>query len=722
MKYSLIFVPFSMLSASFATHAVEFDDIPELQEEAVYYLSPTRLKQSPHDIPASVSRITSETIESLQIQTIPEVFRYVAGMVSGDASGNQPRVHYHGTNGLIPRRMQVLIDGIAVYRPSYAEVTWPALPISVGDIDVIEVTRSPSAATHGANSMMAVINIKTKTPLKGDKFKAQLTGGSHDISDIDLAGSGAISEGLRYRLSLSGRQDAGYDTNFLGEERRDDLEAKRINASLNWAPDDKTNLRTFVAYSDVFTELEFRDSNQQEFPDFTTESLFFGAEFDHAFSANHALKLRYSNTEVEHKIDWVTCVPTAFLSQNLYELDRLNRDYTRAIVAQQYPTGGTAEEDALRDAFFGEMAALGQNALSPTCGRINEDGIEQKQDIEIEDTLIVSDAIRLVFGAGLMEQSLDSQTYLKGKKSVTGKRIFGNMEYRFSDLVFNIGGMIEDEDNRTTEPEFSPRLGINYRYSDRTSLRFIYSKAIRTSDILEDDLDWTYFARDLTPAYPLDGSTERNFYLSNVSSGEIESEEIVATEVSLYTHNFISLNTCKLDYVTDFKIFRNRLTNLVSEKLQYFDWYPTNDGWVDLKGFEFEGDVKLSEFSDGGLLESLSIHFNYAYIDNDTEEFYEKSLHADHLGALYLLGEFKNGFTAFASYYGNSAVAEESFDGFEFGAGKKFTLAGGEINIKGKAVYLPDRFNKFVVSEAFSVENNYDDNTALFLTINYRYK
>lgn len=722
MKYLLIVVSLSTLLASFATYAVEFDEIPELNEEEVYYLSPTRLKQSPRDIPASVSRITSETIESLQIQTIPEVFRYVAGMISGNASGNQPRVNYHGTNGLIPRRMQVLIDGIAVYRPSYAEVTWPALPISVGDIDVIEVTRSPSAATYGANSMMAVINIKTKSPLQGDKFKAQATGGSHDTTDIDIAGSGAFADSLRYRLSLSGRQDSGYDKNFLGEERRDDLEAKRINGTLNWAPKANSNFRTFIAYSDIFTELEFRDSNQLEFPDFTTESLFVGAEFDHAFSANHAIKLRYSNTSVEHKIDWVTCVPTAFLSQNLYELDRLNRDYTRAIVAQQYPTGGTVEEDALRDAFFGEMAALGQNALSPTCGRINEDGTEEKQDIEIEDTLIVNDSLRFVFGAGVMEQSLDSETYLKGKESVTGKRIFGNMEYRISDFVFNIGGMLEDEDNRTAEPELSPRLGVNYRFTDHTSLRLIYSKAIRTPDILEGDMDWTYFARELTPAYPLDGSTERNFYLSNISSGDIKTEEIVAREVSIYTHNFISFGDFKLDYVSDFKIFSNRLTNLVSEKLQYFDWYPTNDGWVDLNGFEFEADLKLSEFTDNGVLESISMHFNYAYIDNDTEEVYEKSLHADHVGALYLIGEFRNGFDAFASYYGNSDVAGESFDGFEFGAGKTFTLGAGELNVKGKAVYLTDRFNKFVVSETFSVENNYDDNTAFYLTVNYRYK
>lgn len=715
-------MPLSTLLASFATFGVDFDEIPDLNEEDVYYLSPTRLKQSPHDIPASVSRIDSETIESLQIQTIPEVFRYVAGMISGNASGNQPRVNYHGTNGLIPRRMQVLIDGIAVYRPSYAEVTWPALPISVGDIDVIEVTRSPSAATYGANSMMAVVNIKTKSPLKGDTFKAQIAGGNHETAEIDLAGSGALSESLRYRLSLSGRRDAGYDTNILGGERRDDLEAKRFNGSVNWAPSDNTNFRTFFAYSDTFTELEFRDSNQLEFPDFNTDSLFIGVEFDHAFSTNHAIKSRYSYTNVEQKKDWISCVPTAYLSQNLYELDRLNRDYSRAIVEQQYPTGGTTEEDALRDAFFGEIAVLEQNALNPMCGRVNEDGTEEKQDIEIEDTLIVSDSLRLVFGAGLMEQSLDSETYLKGKKSVTGKRFFGNTEYRISDFVLNIGWMLEDEEHRTTEPELSPRLGINYRFSDHNSLRLIYSKAIRTPDILEDDMDWTYIARELNPAYPLDGSTERKVYVSNISTGDIKSEEIVAREVSFYTHNFISFSRFKLDYVYDFKIFRNSLSNLVSEKLQYFDWYPTNDGWVDLNGFEFEADLKLSEIADGNVLESLSMHFNYAYIDNNTDEFYEKSLHADHVGALYLIGQFKNGFSAFASYYGNSDVVGESFDGFEFGAGKMFKLGAGELNIKGKAVYLPDRFNKFVVSETFSVENNYDDNAAYYLTINYRYK
>jgi len=71
----------------------------------------------------------------------------------------------------MPRRMQVLLDGISVYRPSYADVSWWTLPISIND--VVEVTRPPSAASYGANSMMAVINIKTKDPYDVNRLGAQ---------------------------------------------------------------------------------------------------------------------------------------------------------------------------------------------------------------------------------------------------------------------------------------------------------------------------------------------------------------------------------------------------------------------------------------------------------------------------------------------------------------------------------------------------------------------
>ena len=60
--------------------------------------------------------------------------------------------------------MNVMIDGLSVYRPGLARVDWAEIPVAIDDIERIEITRGPNSATYGANSMMAIVNILTKHP------------------------------------------------------------------------------------------------------------------------------------------------------------------------------------------------------------------------------------------------------------------------------------------------------------------------------------------------------------------------------------------------------------------------------------------------------------------------------------------------------------------------------------------------------------------------------
>ncbi|MFC1336812.1 MAG: TonB-dependent receptor [gamma proteobacterium symbiont of Clathrolucina costata] len=586
------YLTLSLLCAySSCSYGLDFD---ELEGEEVY-ISPTRLKQSPHDIPASVSRITQETIRDLQISSIPELLKYVAGMLSGNASGNQPRINYHGTNGLVPRRMQILLDGISVYRPSYAEVNWPTLPISIHDVDVVEVTRSPSAASYGANSMMAVINIKTKDPYDVSKLGAIGRVGGQGTQSGDIYASGEFSDSARYRISVSTDGNDGYDKNFVGEERRDGTSAKRIDGKIAYNLNPDTKGEFFFGYSDVLTELEYRDSGQTTFPDITTKSLFLMSDIRHSFSVKHDLKFKAYYTHVEQDVSWNTCYPTIFFSNNLRQLYLQNPAYAQALVNQQFPTGGSASDDALRDAVLAELATLGASALDPMCGWANEDGIERKVDFEIEDTLIVSDNLRVVSGLGIMRQSLNSETFIGGEVAVNSYRAFGNAEYRWKDFVFNAGGVVEDEKGHLDKPAFSPRLGANYRVNDDTTVRMIYSKAVRTPDILEHDRNWNYFIRDLDPAYPLDGRQDAYFFVSAPADGNLDGEEIIARELSLYTSKISTLRSGTYSQTYDLKYFHNSLSKLVSEKLQFFDYHPTNGGEVTLQGFEVDANFSWKD-------------------------------------------------------------------------------------------------------------------------------
>lgn len=695
----------------------ELDELDNSQ----LYVSPTRLKQNKYDTPVSVTRISKETIRTLQIRSLPEVFKYVAGMISSYASGNQPRISYHGTNGLVPRRMQVLINGMSVYRSGYAEVVWSTLPISINDIEAVEITRSPSAAAYGANSMMAVINIKTREPIDVSTFEVYQVLGSHGTQETNIHTGGELGDKGTYRVSYSESADEGFDKNFLEDDRHDGTDKKSLNGVFNYELNNSTKISSFFGYSDVLTELEFRAQSQQSFPDIDTRSIYFLGDISHVFENSKELTISVAYDEVIQKLSFDVCYPLALFSYNLRKLQLQNSNYASTLVNMGYPTGGSASDNALRDAYLAEIASLGPQAAQPWCGSTNENSAEGKYSLEAQLTSIVSEDFRYVLGGSLSQYWFDSETYLQGESSSDQLNAFGNMELRINDLLINIGGMIEYEPSYLDDPALSPRIGMNYRINPYTSLRAVVSKGVRTPDVLEYDGNWSYVISDTTTPHPVDGSTSRYFYYNSTADGSIESEEILAREVSLFSSFNHQLSWTRAEGSFDLKYFNDSLKKLVSQKLQLYDYNPDNSGWVRLNGIEVDGNLVLKNLTVSDTIQDIQLHGNYAYIDNDTNSFYETTLHATHSGAAYAIANFKSGWFGSMAYYGNSSINGQSFDGFEFGLGKTNRVAGGKFTVKGKLVYLPDTKNSFTSSESFSVQNNYDDSASVYLTLGYTY-
>lgn len=435
------FIGFFVVVPCAAFAQIELDEY----DPSPLVISPTRLKQSQHDTPASVSRISKEVIHDLQLTTLDEVLKYVAGMISSNASGNQPRINYHGTNGLVPRRMQVLIDGVSVYRSGYAEVVWPTLPISVDDIEIVEVTRSPSAAAYGTNSMMAVINIKTKDPLSVSKFEVRSTLGGQGTRKFGVSSGGEFSDKARYRLSITGYQDDGYDENFAGLERHDGTKSIFANGKVDYLIDDDTRIDAFLGISNASTDLEFRDSNQTSFPDIDTKSMYAIGTLYQAFEPGDELKFKASYVSAEQEVEWGVCYPTILFSDNLRSLQLQNPDYVEQLLQSNFPSGGTASDDMLRNGFLSDLALLGSEALDPWCGTTNENTKEGRYGLETEFTSIVNDYLRYVVGGSVYRNWIESKTFVNGKGSTNQYSLFGNAEMRFGKFVFNVGGMLEHE-------------------------------------------------------------------------------------------------------------------------------------------------------------------------------------------------------------------------------------------------------------------------------------
>ncbi len=173
-------------------------------------ITPARLRQSLSDVPGSVSIITGEMLRQYGIRSVPEALRLVPGMAVTHANGADYRVNYHGTNMLSPRRMNVLIDGISVYRPAFSEVIWSQLPVAVEDIDRIEVTRGPNSASYGPNSMLAVVNIITRHPNDLERGYGAVAVGTQHSSEITARAAFSVGPSSVSVTAQAYRTD-GYD-------------------------------------------------------------------------------------------------------------------------------------------------------------------------------------------------------------------------------------------------------------------------------------------------------------------------------------------------------------------------------------------------------------------------------------------------------------------------------------------------------------------------------
>lgn len=666
-------------------------------------LTPTRLQQRLADVPASVTVISQDTIQRLGLRTVAEILRLVPGMIVGQAAGNEYRISYHGTNGLIPRRMQVLVDGMPVYHTGYAEISWVTLPVAVDDISRIEVTRSPSAASYGANSFLAVINIITRHPddARGVTVKGHV--GSLSTADGFISYSNRVGD-TAYKVSLAHQEDAGFDTNFRDEERRDGTRINRIGIRAVSELDDQTTIDFQAALSHASLQSEFADSGQVTFPDKRLdENHLVGTWTRHLDSHKPQVK-GYARSAAQNR-SWRSCYPTILFSQELRDLQAANPDYVTAILAGRLPSGGTAEDNALAQAVFTRFVALGPQALAPTCGNVQENQIEYQYDLELQDTWIVSTNLRTVFGAGLRRDQYESDTFVNGEVGYSSRRLFGTAEYKATDdVVLNVGGMWEYEERRTEGVDFSPRIALNYHLDQYQTLRFIYSEAVRTPDTLETDRNWNYYATSISPPY--DGQSATYFYYHAGADGRLVPEEITSKEISYY------VRWPQYDLSWDLKIYEERLTNVIAEKLQFFDYHPTNDNSVQLRGAEIQVEANP--------LRHLSTRFTYAYIDNHNTNYYERSLHARHSGswlASYLWG---NGLTTTAAYYGNSNIGGFPYDRIDLVVSKSWRLAHkGRLEASLIGSHFTHKENGFVVNQTFSVENNYNDNNHWYATVKY---
>ena len=203
-----------LLLCSVVTPIAASESNNDLLSEADYFselplvFSASRIDQPINQSPAAVTIIDRDMIDASGARSIADILRLVPGMMVGHRAGYFPVVSYHGLSSQYSRRMQVLVDGRSVYEPSFGGVKWASLPLSLEDIERIEVVRGANAAAYGANAFLGVISIITRNAILDEGIAIKAQKGDQGFASTTVRYGGHVSE-TDFRVTAEKQLDDG---------------------------------------------------------------------------------------------------------------------------------------------------------------------------------------------------------------------------------------------------------------------------------------------------------------------------------------------------------------------------------------------------------------------------------------------------------------------------------------------------------------------------------
>ena len=141
------------------------DDLTKIAEDELFSIQVTsvgRKAQALSKAPAAVFVLTAEDIRRSGATSIPEALRWVPGLTVLSQDGRSWDISARGSTRLYSDKILVMIDGRSLYTPLFSGVIWDSVDVPLGDIEQIDIVRGPGAVMWGPNAVNGVINIITK--------------------------------------------------------------------------------------------------------------------------------------------------------------------------------------------------------------------------------------------------------------------------------------------------------------------------------------------------------------------------------------------------------------------------------------------------------------------------------------------------------------------------------------------------------------------------------
>ncbi|MFQ6034730.1 MAG: TonB-dependent receptor plug domain-containing protein [Sedimentisphaerales bacterium] len=163
--------------------------LEELMEVPVVFASSKRL-QPITEAASSVEIITAEDIRQSGALNIADVLRNVAGVQVREPSVSS---HAVGVRGFADaQHVLITLDGSSAYLHHVNHTYLNLIPVSLEEIERIEIVKGPGGVFYGGSAFSGVINIVTKTPKQLKGAQVTMVSGNHDTWRSSLLHGGSL--------------------------------------------------------------------------------------------------------------------------------------------------------------------------------------------------------------------------------------------------------------------------------------------------------------------------------------------------------------------------------------------------------------------------------------------------------------------------------------------------------------------------------------------------
>lgn len=498
-------------------------DVNRVYELETIVVTAARTKNPLSSSTAAVSVLTSEEIQKLPISNISDALSLLPGItffnrdgLGWDALANA-RGFYGGGEA---EYLLVLMNGKQLNDLETGLVNWNAVPLS--SVESIEVIRGGASSLYGDSAIGGVVNVLTKDE-NAPRTRFSIYGGTFRAGGAQLRTSGRLGR-RDYSLFLSEERNRGFRDHA-------EREIENVGSSFSLLQSSSRSLSISTAHnwrrfdepgplSDVDLEVSRTQSSPFYKFDHTTERKH-RAALDGEFKLNERVHL---SSYVSGEIRKADIVRTLLLSPQF--ADTKNRGLSTARLASSLQL----TFDALRIPFKGQLIAgveASLNSLSSEYYQFFSGGLSEYGGASSAEHGALDeqgDGDRRALAAFLQYELLPARDL----RIVLGGR-FDGLRDEYTPMAPS-----EGQKQSATHSEFSPKLGLNYRYiNTRKRGGNLYTNVARV--FKAPTLDQLYDQRAIPVDFP-------PFKIS-LSNGELKPQSGTSLELGAYHRETIVSNT-----------------------------------------------------------------------------------------------------------------------------------------------------------------------------------